>query len=121
LAETKESKNMPAYLVYICQGVSDRDELETYWEKAPATFEGHDVKLLSAYTPLVHLEGDGPVEGVVIAEFPSVDDAKDWYNGAYQDVMPHRVRGAKYLGLIVDGGVTVNVDERMPQTRTSLT
>jgi hypothetical protein len=29
----------------------------------------------------------------------------------------HRMRGAKYLGLLVDGGVTESIDERMPQTR----
>jgi hypothetical protein len=27
------------------------------------------------------------------------------------------MRGAKYLGLLVDRGVTESIDERMPQTR----
>jgi uncharacterized protein (DUF1330 family) len=109
---------MSAYLIYVCQGVNDRDELETYWEKIAETFAGHDIKLLSAYTALELLEGKGPVEGVVLAEFPSMDAAKEWYNGAaYTEVRQHRIRGAEYIGLLVDGGFTIDVDDRMPQTR----
>jgi hypothetical protein len=49
---------MPAYLVYICQGVSDRKELETYWKEMPRTFRGFDVKLHTAYCPFELLEGE---------------------------------------------------------------
>jgi uncharacterized protein (DUF1330 family) len=109
---------MSAYLVYLCQGVNDRDELETYWDKVNDTFVGVDVKLLSAYAAQELLEGEGPVEGVVVAEFPSMDAAKQWYYGpAYTEVRQHRLRGGKYIGLLLDGEFTVNVDDRMPQTR----
>ena len=109
---------MPAYLIYICQGVSDRKELETYWKDMPPTFMGFDVKLHTAYRPFQLLEGEGPVEGVVVAEFPSMEEAKRWYDSpGYVAVRQHRMRGAKYLGLLVDGGVTESIDERMPQTR----
>jgi len=108
---------MPAYLVYICQSVSDRKELETYWKDMPRTFMGFDVKLHTAYRPFELLEGEGPVEGIVVAEFPSMEEAKRWYGSpGYVTVRQHRMRGAKYLGLLVDGGVT-SIDERMPQTR----
>ena len=48
---------------------------------------------------------EGPeVEGVVIAEFPSVEEARVWYDSpAYQEVAQHRFRGAVYRGLIVEG------------------
>ena len=109
---------MSAYLVYVCQGVSDRKELETYWKKIPPTFAGFDVKMHTAYRPFEILEGEGPVEGIVVAEFSSMEEARRWYNSpGYVAVRPHRTRGAKYLGLLVDGGVTSNFDERMPQTR----
>ena len=49
---------MPAYLVYICQGVSDRKELETYWRDMPSTFVGFDVKLHTVYRPFEVLEGE---------------------------------------------------------------
>ena len=109
---------MSAYLVYLCQSVNDRDELETYWDKVSETFVGVDIKLLSAYAALELLEGEGPFEGVVVAEFPSMEAAKEWYNGAaYTEVRQHRIRGAKYIGLLVDGDVMINVDDRMPHTR----
>ena len=108
---------MSAYLIYLCQSVTDRNELETYWEKINDTFEGVDIKLLSAYAGFEVLEGEEPVEGVVIAEFPSVEAAKAWYNGPqYTEVRQHRLRGGKYIGLLVDGEFTVNVEDRMPQT-----
>jgi uncharacterized protein (DUF1330 family) len=109
---------MAAYLVYICQSVSDRKELETYWKDMPRTLMGFDIKLHTAYRPFQLLEGEGPVEGVVVAEFPSMEEAKRWYESpGYVAVRQHRMRGAKYLGLLVDGGVTESIDERMPQTR----
>ncbi len=67
---------MAAYLVYICQSVKDRKELEIYWRDSPATLEGHEIKLLSVYTPVERLEGEGRAEGVVLAEFPSVEAAR---------------------------------------------
>jgi uncharacterized protein (DUF1330 family) len=109
---------MAAYLIYLCQGVNNREDLEKYWQEAPATFEGHDIKLLSVYRPHELLEGDVPVEGVVLAEFPSVEAAKLWYDGPqYTEVRKHRMRGSKYIGLIVDGGRVANPDDRMPQTK----
>jgi uncharacterized protein (DUF1330 family) len=111
---------MSAYLVYLCRSVSDRDELETYWNRFHETVDGYDIKLLSVYAAqdLLEGEGEGPVEGVVIAEFESMDIAREWYNSAaYTEVRQHRLRGAKYIGLLVDGDVKLNIDDRMPQTR----
>ena len=49
------------------------------------------------------LEGD-PIEGIVIAKFPNVKAAKDWYDSeAYQRVAKHRKDVAIYHGLIVEG------------------
>ena len=108
---------MSAYLVYLCQSVNDRDELETYWEKITDTFEGVDIKLLSAYAGFEVLEGEERVEGVVVAEFPSVEAAKAWYHGPqYTEVRQHRLRGGKFIGILADGEFTQNVEDRMPQT-----
>ena len=47
-----------------------------------------------------------------------MEEAKRWYDSpGYVAVRQHRMRGAKYLGLLVDGGVTESIDERMPQSR----
>lgn len=94
---------MSAYIVFMREETLDKSELEAYWEKAPATLEGHPIKVLAAYGRHLTLEGPD-VEGVVIAEFPTLEDARAWYDSpAYQDAAQHRLRGALYRGLIVEG------------------
>lgn len=94
---------MPAYMIFIRQQTLDRTELEAYWAKVASTLEGVPIKVLSAYGPHITLEGPN-VEGVVIAEFPNVEAARQWYDSpAYQAAMTHRQRGAIYRGLIVEG------------------
>ncbi len=93
---------MPAYMIFIREQTLDRTELEAYWAKVAATLEGVPIKVLSAYGPHVTLEGPN-VEGVVIAEFPSTEAARKWYESpAYQEACMHRHRGAVYRGLIVE-------------------
>ena len=94
---------MPAYIVFIREKTLDQSELAAYWSKAPATLEGRPIKILAAYGQHVTLEGP-EVEGVVIAEFPSTEEARAWYDSpAYREVAEHRFRGAVYRGLIVEG------------------
>ena len=95
---------MPAYFVYICQDVFDRTELEIYWRDIKPTLEGYQVRNLAAYTRFEQLEGD-PVQGVALVEFESFEVAKHWYDSeAYQAVRRHRQNGARYIGLLVEGG-----------------
>ena len=94
---------MSAYLVFTRKQTLDEAELKIYWDKIRATFAGHQVKVLVNYGRLEVLEGD-PVEGVVIAEFPSFEAAKAWYESpAYQVIRHHRLKGAIYNGLVVQG------------------
>lgn len=94
---------MPAYIVFIRVKTLDQSELETYWSKTPETLAGHPIRVLAAYGRHVTLEGP-EVEGVVVAEFPSLEEARAWYDSpAYQEVAQHRFRGAVYRGLIVEG------------------
>ena len=94
---------MSAFLVFIREKTLDQSELKTYWAKIRATMEGHPIKVLAAYGRHVTLEGPD-VEGVVIAEFLSVEEARAFYDSpAYQDAAQHRLRGAVYRGLIVEG------------------
>lgn len=94
---------MPAYMIFIREQTLDRSELEAYWARVACTLDGVPIKVLSAYGPHVTLEGP-EVEGVVIAEFPSTEAARQWYDSpAYQDAANYRNRGAIYRGLIVEG------------------
>ena len=94
---------MSAYIVFTRTNTIDQKELETYWVGIQATTKGHPIELIVAYGKHEVLEGD-PIEGIVIAKFPDVKSAKDWYySEAYQSVARHRKQGAIYNGLIVEG------------------
>ncbi len=94
---------MSGYVVFTRSKTIDQKQLETYWDGIKATMGGHPIEVLVAYGKHEVLEGD-PIEGIVIAKFPSVKAAKDWYySEAYQSVAKHRKFGAIYHGLIVEG------------------
>jgi uncharacterized protein (DUF1330 family) len=94
---------MSAYVALTRTKTIDQKELEKYWTGIRATMKGHPIEVLVAYGKLEVLEGD-PIEGIVIAKFPNVKAAKDWYySEAYQSVAKHRKHGAIYHGLIVEG------------------
>jgi uncharacterized protein (DUF1330 family) len=94
---------MSAYVVFTRTKTLDQNELETYWAGIRATTKGHPIEVLVAYGKHEVLEGD-PIEGIVIAKFPDVKSAKEWYfSEAYQSVAQHRKQGAVYHGLIVEG------------------
>jgi len=94
---------MSAYIVFTRTKTIDQEELDKYWAGIRATMKGHPIEVLVAYGKHEVLEGD-PIEGIVIAKFPNVEAAKDWYHSeAYQSVAKHRRQGAIYHGLVVEG------------------
>ena len=63
------------------------------------------------------LEGQGPVQGVTVYEFPTKDAARNWHDSvAYPEVRQHWKKCAKYLVILTEGGVPP-VEQRMPHTR----
>jgi uncharacterized protein (DUF1330 family) len=103
---------MPVYMVYVCHSVSDRAQLEKYWTAIAPTLEGQSVRYLAAYTPFEVLEGDN-VEGVFIAEWPSMGAAKAWYDSAAYKAIRHlRLDSTKYTGVLVEAGAAPR-EERM--------
>jgi uncharacterized protein (DUF1330 family) len=94
---------MSAYVVFIREQTLDRAELDTYFKEVKATFAGHELKVLANYGPQEDLEGS-PTEGTVIAEFPSMEAAKAWYDSPlYRKVREHRFKGAIYRAVLVQG------------------
>ena len=94
---------MPAYAIFIREKTTDPAELATYTGKAGPSLAGRDVKILAAYGRQAVLEGPG-VEGVVVAEFPSVEAAREWYDSPlYREAHEHRFKGAVYRAVIVEG------------------
>jgi len=94
---------MSAYVVMIRERVTDEAELEAYRQLAPAARAGHAITPLAFYGKVDVLEGE-PVAGVVIHQFASMEAAWAWYDSpAYQAALEHRLRGARYRVLIVEG------------------
>ena len=94
---------MSAYLVFTKEKTLDPAEMAIYQQRVVATFGSFQHKVLAAYGAQEVLEGD-PVEGVVIVEFPTAEEAKAWYDSpAYRQVRMHRFRGAEYSCVLVQG------------------
>jgi uncharacterized protein (DUF1330 family) len=94
---------MHAYAIFIRERIRDPQEIATYSAKAGASLEGHACKVLAAYGTSETLEGP-EADGVVIVEFPSLAEAKAWYDGeAYSDARKHRFLGADYRAIFVEG------------------
>ena len=66
---------MATYIVFTRERTRDDSELETYSQNVGPTLAGHPVTVLAAYGRQEVLEGP-EVEGVVILEFPSFDEAR---------------------------------------------
>lgn len=94
---------MTAYAIFMRTATHDPAELKTYAEKVPASRAGHDMTALVRYGRHIVKEG-GPVEGVVVLQFPTVAEAEAWYHSpAYQEAAQHRLKGADYQVVIVEG------------------
>jgi uncharacterized protein (DUF1330 family) len=94
---------MAAYVIFMREKIIDPAEMENYVKKAASGFAGHPVKVLASHSHFEVIEGPA-VESVIIPEFPSVTDAKAWYNGtAYSKALQHRLKGGQYRCVIVEG------------------
>ena len=94
---------MSAYLVFIREATLDPSELATYAEQVAATTEGHAIKALAYRGRQQALEG-AEAESVALFEFPSFEAARAWYDSpVYRAVREHRIKGAKYRVLLVNG------------------
>ena len=114
---SKRSAGTPAYVVFVCREIVDQEELNTYRQRVNGTLVGQSARIVIDHGRFLILEGQGPVEGLTVYEFPSREAARNWYDSvAYREVRQHRKKGAKYLVVLAEGGVPP-VEQRMPQTR----
>jgi len=113
----KRSADKPVYVVSVCREIVDQGELDTYWKRVNETLTGHEARVLMDRGRFLILEGQGPVQGVTVYEFPTKDAARNWHNSvAYREALQHREKGARYLVVLTEGGVPP-VEQRMPNTR----
>jgi uncharacterized protein (DUF1330 family) len=95
---------MPAYVLFVRESeIRDQSQMDIYQRLAREVPLDPKLKPLVVYGAMEALEGEPP-NGVVILEFPTVEDAKAWYHSpAYQAVLQHRRNGAEYRGFVVQG------------------
>ncbi|EYF04438.1 DUF1330 domain-containing protein [Chondromyces apiculatus] len=94
---------MAAYIVFLRERTHDPAQLDAYARKAPAASAGHALTPHAVYGHHEVLEGHD-VEGVAIIAFPTLAEARAWYDSpAYRDARAHRLRGADYRAVLVEG------------------
>lgn len=94
---------MTAYVILVRERMTDTEEFATYAAKAREARGGHAVTPLAFYGRQEVLEGPD-VEGAVILQFPTFEEAQAWYRSpAYQEALQHRLKGAEYRVMIVEG------------------
>lgn len=95
---------MPAYVVFLRETpVHNQAEMDIYLRGGRERPRDPKMKPLTVYGAQEAIEGQAP-DGVVILEFPTLQDAKDWYySPAYQEAAAHRRAAAEYRAVIVQG------------------
>ncbi len=94
---------MTAYVIFIRGSIKDAGEMATYGQKAAGARGDHKITPLAFYGPVETLEGP-TADGVVLLSFPSMEEAKAWYDSpAYQDALQHRLKGADYRVILAQG------------------
>jgi uncharacterized protein (DUF1330 family) len=94
---------MAGYIVVDIE-ITDPNEYQTYAKQTTATLERYGGKFLVRGGPSETLEGDWKPKRVVILEFPSVEQAKTWYDSPeYSAIKGIRHRSAISNMLLVHG------------------
>jgi uncharacterized protein (DUF1330 family) len=92
---------MPAYFI-VDNEVTDPAGFEEYRKQVPTTLELYGGKILVRGGQLQTLEGDWKPTRLVVTEFPSIEQARRWYDSEeYRPLKALRLRTARgSLGLV---------------------
>jgi uncharacterized protein (DUF1330 family) len=95
---------MPVYMLFIREKpIRDRAAMETYSSMNRNKPRDPKMTPLVVYGATEALEGEAP-DGMVVLQFPTAEDAKAWYHSPdYQAASQHRMKGADYRVMIVQG------------------
>ena len=94
---------MPAYIVFTKFRARNQAELDLYLKQASGHLTNPSIKWLARFGKCEVKEGVA-VEGVGILEFPTMEEARAWYNNPeYQEAAKHRFMGGDYSAVIVEG------------------
>jgi uncharacterized protein (DUF1330 family) len=94
---------MPAYFI-VDNEVTDPAGFEEYRKQVVGTLEKYGGKLLVRGGQVQALEGDWKPKRLVVTEFPSIEQARRWYDSEeYRPLKALRLRTAKGSLVLVEG------------------
>ncbi|MET0987485.1 MAG: DUF1330 domain-containing protein [Steroidobacteraceae bacterium] len=94
---------MSAYVVVLVESIKDPAALKEYRRIGGPTLQQFNAKPRVLNGPFEVLEGK-PLQGVVVLEFDTMEQAKAWYNSpAYQEAVQHRFKAATCQAVLVQG------------------
>ena len=84
--------------------VTDAEAFDAYRQRVPEVIHRHGGRYLIRGGRVHPLEGDWPVERLVVLEFDSVEKARAFYDSPeYQELIPLRQAGATGTLAIIEG------------------
>jgi len=96
---------MPAGYVIVEMKISDPERYKEYMAAAPATIAAAGGEYLVRGGPLESLEGDWPPARLGVLRFPSVEQARAWYDGErYRAARAKRAGATEYFNMVVVEG-----------------
>ena len=105
---------MAAYIVITREKTRNAARLEPYAQLAPASFKEYPATFLAFHGRHEVLEGSA-IEGIIILEFPSYEEARAWYHSpTYQTASEHRFQGADYRFILTEGVAAKIATDRIP-------
>ena len=94
---------MPAYVLVDSQ-VTDPQKYEDYKKLTPASIEAYGGRFLARGGALEVLEGDWKPTRVIVVEFPTLEDARRWYEGPEYTAARKVREGAAHMNMVVVQG-----------------
>jgi uncharacterized protein (DUF1330 family) len=95
---------MSAYIVFDVLEISDPEKMQTYGQRIGPTVEQHGGRYLVRGGKTEVVEGDWSPTIPVIIEFPSLEQAHQWYGSeAYQQLVALRTGAAKLNAVFMEG------------------
>jgi uncharacterized protein (DUF1330 family) len=96
---------MPAGYVIVEMKISDPERYKEYMAAAPATIAAAGGEYLVRGGPLESLEGDWQPARLAVLKFPSVEQARAWYDGErYRAARAKRAGATEYFHMVVVEG-----------------
>jgi uncharacterized protein (DUF1330 family) len=102
-AASQKETAMAAYVILIREKLRDAEAMARYAEAARHARGDHRITPLAFYGAHEVTEG-ADADGVVILSFPTMPEARAWYDSpAYTEAKKHRFQAADYRVIFVEG------------------